>query len=152
MKQSQNRRMPTPIMKKSFHEYWSKVHFGPMESLLLQKASQRIGTGNNMETDVENYLVEMVEAHGGMCEKFVTPGKVGPPDRIASYTDARIHFIETKTISGTLESWQKRDHARRRKLGFVVVVLWTKEQVDEYANKYLHNFSPRYTCRCGKTR
>ncbi len=88
---------------------------------------------------VQEHLFEQVEAHGGLCEHFSTPGKTGPPDCIITwpaYGFARIHFIETKTIGGKLESWQERDHKRRRKLGAFVKVLWTKNQVDSYVSEY----------------
>lgn len=109
-----------------------------------------------METEVEQYLIEQVEAHGGMCEKFTSPGKKGVPDRIVTlpaYGFARIHFIETKAPLGECESWQTRDHARRKALGCAVFVIWTKKGVDDYADRFLHDFrfeSPWYTCRCGK--
>lgn len=92
---------------------------------------------------VEQYLVEQVELHGGMCEKHVSPGRRGPPDRICiwpRYGYAQIHFVETKTIMVNgrptpLKPWQIRDHAARRKLGCVVRVLYTKEDVDRYVSR-----------------
>jgi hypothetical protein len=87
------------------------------------------------ERDVERYFVEQVEAHGGLCEKFVSPGRKGVPDRIVTWRAcglARIHFVELKTIGGKLDPWQERDHARRRRLGCHVRVIWTKKQVDDY--------------------
>ena len=89
---------------------------------------------HTQESEVESYLVEQVELHGGMCEKFNPPPK-GRPDRIVTwpaYGFARVHFVELKTIGGNLESWQERDHARRRMLGCHVFVIWTKKQVDYY--------------------
>lgn len=93
---------------------------------------------NTQESEVEEYLVEQVELHGGMCEKFNPPPK-GRPDRIVTwptYGFARVHFVELKTIGGKLESWQERDHARRRKLHCHVFVLWTKKQVDDYVARF----------------
>ena len=88
---------------------------------------------------MEDYLFEQVETHGGMCEHFKSPGKAGVPDCIVTwpaYGFARVHFIETKTIGGELSEVQKRDHARRRKLGCHVFVLWTKQQIDEYVQRF----------------
>lgn len=88
---------------------------------------------------VQHYLFERVEQCGGLCEHFSSPGKRGVPDCIVTwpaYGFARIHFIETKTIGGKLESWQARDHERRRKLCCHVFVLWTKTQVDEYIRRF----------------
>ncbi len=95
------------------------------------------------ERDVEKYLVEEVERCGGMIEKFTSPGKRGVPDRIITwiaYGFARIHFVELKTIGGKLDPCQVRDHARRRKLGCHVFVIWTKNQVDDYINRFAGQF------------
>jgi hypothetical protein len=94
---------------------------------------------HTLEVDVERYFVEQVEAHGGLCEKFVSPGRKGVPDRIVTwkaYGFPRIHFVELKTIGGKLESWQYRDHERRRALNCHVFVLWTKKQVDDYIERF----------------
>jgi hypothetical protein len=91
------------------------------------------------ESSIEKYLVEQVKLHDGMCEKFVSPGKKFVPDRIVTwpaFSFARVHFVEAKTIGGELSEGQKRDHARRRKLGCHVFVLWTKQQVDEYVQRF----------------
>ncbi len=103
------------------------------------------------ETRVEDRLTKGVEALGGTCEKFVTPGKKGPPDRIITWPiDSRGHlplalemgigpvaiplieYVETKAPRGVLESWQARDHARRREQGFIVTLVWNFEEVDAY--------------------
>lgn len=90
-------------------------------------------------------LRDGVEALGGTCEKLVTPGAVGPPDGLVCWPAQRIgtngdaiffpasaEFAETKSKDGKLEPWQERDHARRRRMGFEVFVLWTEEQVEAY--------------------
>lgn len=98
------------------------------------------------ETTVEQALREGVEALGGTCEKFVSPGKRGVPDRIVSWpedhdnSDQGEHapfrplteYVETKAPSGKLEPWQERDHARRRAMGFEVYVLWNVYEVEKY--------------------
>jgi hypothetical protein len=91
------------------------------------------------EVTVERYFVEQVEKAGGMTEKFTSPGKKFVPDRLVTwpaYGFARIHFVELKTLGGKCESGQERDHARRRKLGCAVFVLWTMKQVDSYVSEY----------------
>ena len=90
------------------------------------------------EAAVERYLVEQVEGHGGMCEKF-TSARRGVPDRIVSWP-GRVDFVETRTVGGRLSVRQKRDHAKRRALGFEVRVIWTREQVDEYI-RYFGSFA-----------
>lgn len=91
--------------------------------------------GVDLESGVEEYLVAGVEMLGGMCEKFVTPGKKGPPDRLVTWPGGVIHFVETKRPKGgKLASWQERDHKRRTKLGCKVFCLWTKGAVRAYLN------------------
>ena len=84
------------------------------------------------ENDVETYLTERVEAYGGECYKWVSPGCVGVPDRIVLIPPREIVFVETKAPNGVLKTWQARRHKRLRELGFQVEVIWTKEQVDKF--------------------
>lgn len=94
--------------------------------------------GSTYEIEIENYFVSQVERCGGMAEKF--DQCKGRPDRLVTWPRsgfATIHFVELKTIGGKLESWQERDHARRRKLGAFVFVLWTKKQIDEYIKNHM---------------
>jgi len=84
------------------------------------------------EITVEDYLVKETESRGALCEKIKVPRYCGMPDRTASWPGGVLHFIETKTVGGKLSVRQKRDHAKRRALGFRVFVIWTKEQVDAY--------------------
>lgn len=85
---------------------------------------------------VQEYFDEAVAKAGGMTDVFDNYAKkIGRPDRIVTWPRAgfaAIDFVELKTIGGKLESWQARDHERRRKLGAYVVVLWTKDMVDYY--------------------
>lgn len=97
------------------------------------------------ETKVERALVEGVTALGGTCEKFTTPGKRGPPDRLISWPQQNfgslsdvwnrrmgVEFAETKAPDGVLKSWQARDHKRRRAMGYRVWVLWNLDEVEAY--------------------
>lgn len=84
------------------------------------------------EVKVRDYLVEQVEARGGLCELHTAPGQVGVPDCLVTWPDGDMELVETKTKGGRLSPAQKRDHARRAKLGIKVHVLWSKEQVDQY--------------------
>lgn len=46
------------------------------------------------ERDVEKYLREQVEARGGLCLKWVSPGWTGAPDRIVIMPPFEPHFGE----------------------------------------------------------
>jgi hypothetical protein len=84
------------------------------------------------ETKVETYLCEQVEERGGLCEKHVSPGLVGVPDRLITWPCGVMHLAETKAPGKKPRPKQARDHARRAKRCVTVYVLDTKEKVDEY--------------------
>ena len=88
------------------------------------------------ETVVERYLVKRVKEHGGVAEKHVSPGRRAVPDRDVMWPGPILDWIETKAPKGVLSEAQKRDHKRRRALGFNVFVIWTKPQVDAYVQVY----------------
>lgn len=72
-----------------------------------------------LEKDIEKKLRNMVEAHGGMCLKWVCPGWSGVPDRIILLPGGRIHFVETKRPKGgKLSKLQMWWHDTLNRLGF----------------------------------
>lgn len=100
-----------------------------------------------LEEKVEDYLVEQVEKYGGITDKFCTPGRRGPPDRLVTWprfstdvagpTHSKMELVEVKTLDEfgnptSLDPPQVNDHKRRAAVGCVVRVIWTKWQVDEY--------------------
>jgi len=76
-----------------------------------------------LEKTIEAALVTRVKALGGLCEKFVSPGRRSVPDRIVTMPGGRIVFIELKAPGKKPTSLQERDHAKRRALGFEVLVI-----------------------------
>lgn len=91
------------------------------------------------ETTVETYLRVSVERRGGTCEKFVSPGRVGVPDRQVNDRPGHIDFVETKRPKGEggrLKSWQERDHERRRARGFRVFCLYDIADVNDYMERF----------------
>lgn len=85
------------------------------------------------EDSVEDYLVERIERMGGLCEKFTTPGRRGPPDRLVTLPWGTMRLVEVKRPKGgMLSEGQKRDHARRAKCGVIVQLLWTQEMVGSW--------------------
>lgn len=78
-----------------------------------------------LEKDIETKLRKMVEAHGGLCLKWVCPGWSGVPDRIILLPGGRVMFAETKRPKGgKLEALQKWWQRRLQGLGFWAVVVW----------------------------
>ncbi len=94
------------------------------------------------ESKIEGYLRAEIALLGGWMEKHTSPGTKGPPDNLVMWPaysceyqcaeHVNAEFIETKAPNGRLSVLQKRDHERRRKMGFQVHVIWTMEQAEEY--------------------
>lgn len=80
-----------------------------------------------LEKEIEAYLVARVKAAGGIAFKFTSPGRRSVPDRLVVLPNAKILFVECKRPGAKPTEAQEREHARIRALGFVVVVMDTKE-------------------------
>lgn len=87
---------------------------------------------------IEIYLRGQVRAKGGITRKFVSPGHNGVTDQLVLWPNAVLHFVETKTADGVVESHQEREHDRMRALGFEVFLLNTKDAVDIYIQRKKH--------------
>jgi len=75
------------------------------------------------EKQIEMALVYRVKELGGLCEKFVSPGRRSVPDRLVTLPGGRIIFVELKATGNKPTGAQQRDHARRRALGCDVRVI-----------------------------
>ena len=83
------------------------------------------------ERDVESHLRRIVEARGGRCEKFIPDQDSGMPDRIVMLPGGVLVWVETKKPKGgSVRKLQEFQHARLRRLGQRVEVVWTKAQAD----------------------
>lgn len=82
------------------------------------------------ESTIECALCKRIELLGGMCEKFVSPNRRAVPDRLVSLPAARIVFVELKAPGKSPTPAQLRDHARRRALGFEVLIIDSLEAID----------------------
>ncbi|MBO4317215.1 MAG: VRR-NUC domain-containing protein [Mailhella sp.] len=84
-----------------------------------------------MEKDIEKHLRIEVKRHGGMALKFVSPGTSGVPDRIVLLPGGRMFFAELKAPGRKPRPLQMKMHRELRQLGFIVLVIDGKEQIDE---------------------
>jgi hypothetical protein len=95
-----------------------------------------------MEKDVEQHLVKQCKARGWTCWKFTSLSQVGVPDRMVLQPGGRITFVETKSNVGRLSKMQVAVINKLRALGFTVLVLNSKEAVNEAVARLSENSNP----------
>lgn len=88
------------------------------------------------EARVETYLCAGVRARGGWAAKMVDTGRRGAPDRECRFPNALTIYVETKIVDGRFEVGQEQYHVDLRRLGYVVLVLWTIPMVDNFFSQY----------------
>ena len=76
-----------------------------------------------LERDIEKYLGLRVKSMGGISYKFVSPGRVGVPDRIVVLPGSRLVFVELNAPGKKPAAHQLREHARLMALGQRVEVI-----------------------------
>lgn len=87
-----------------------------------------------LEKDIERKLIDMIEARGGLCLKWVCPGWAGVPDRIVLLPGGRVGFAETKRPKGgTLSTLQKWWRKKLLGMGFNYWVIWHEENIHTLA-------------------
>lgn len=89
------------------------------------------------EKDIELYLKRRVEGElGGLCLKLSADVVKGLPDRLVVLPPSgRTVWVELKRKNGRLSEMQKYQHTQLRKRGAEVVVIWSRDQVDELISK-----------------
>ena len=93
------------------------------------------------ESEVERYLRKQVEANGGECWKWVSPGRRGVPDRIVIMPGGVVVFVELKAPGKTERADQVHVQKMLRDLGCrVYSSVDSKEKVDN-AVRYLCGLS-----------
>lgn len=86
------------------------------------------------KTGLEAYLIKRVKEKGGSRRKLKFIGVNGAPDQLVKLKKwRRTKLVEVKKPKGgVLALRQKREHEKLRKdFGFDVVVIYTKEDVEE---------------------
>lgn len=86
------------------------------------------------EKMIERYLVERVKSIGGVCLKYSNAGMVGYPDRVALFPGGQTYWIELKSKGKKLSKVQSIRKAELEKLGHPVLVIDSKNSVDEFIN------------------
>jgi hypothetical protein len=85
-----------------------------------------------LEKTVEQYLVMRVRANGGIAYKFSSPARRGVPDRLVLWPGGEAHFVEVKAPGKKPTKLQLREINTLHDLGFMALVIDTKEKVDDY--------------------
>ncbi|WP_074013703.1 VRR-NUC domain-containing protein [Candidatus Sodalis sp. SoCistrobi] len=78
------------------------------------------------EKAIEQQLIRAVKAAGGIAYKFVSPGRLGVPDRLVVLPGGRVLFVECKAPGQKARPSQQREHNRLRALGCEVITLDSK--------------------------
>lgn len=82
---------------------------------------------------IEGYLTTQAAKIGIDSYKWTSPGRTGVPDRIL-VGHGLAWLVETKTKDGKLSARQKIVHRDLKESGWIVFVLWSKEDVDKFIN------------------
>jgi len=83
------------------------------------------------EKHIETYLRDQVKKKGGLALKFVSPGFSGVMDRIILLPGGKIIFVETKAPGKKLRARQAFVKRQFEALGFTVLVIDSKDKVNE---------------------
>lgn len=86
------------------------------------------------EKPVEALLREEVRTRGGWAIKLL-PSVSGLPDRMILLPGGELTFVETKAPTGTVAPHQTVVHGRLRRLGFLVLVLSSRDEVKAWAQE-----------------
>ena len=96
-----------------------------------------------LENSVEQYLRRSVEERGGRCVKFDPGSYRGWPDRIVLLPGGTLVWVETKRpTGGRVAPAQRIAHEDLRRLGQRVVIVWTKDEVDELLRSLQRKIGP----------
>lgn len=88
------------------------------------------------ESHIEKYLIERIEAMGGLCWKFASPGTKGVPDRVVVLNGTTV-FVEVKAPGEYPRPLQNKRIEQIRARGGRAGYVSTIEEVDELVN-HLH--------------
>lgn len=88
------------------------------------------------EQDVEKYLRDRVRQVGGRAYKWVSPGNSGVPDRIVLLPGDRTVFVELKAPGRKPTPLQKAQAAKIQATGHAVLVIDSKNGVDQFIKDY----------------
>lgn len=84
------------------------------------------------ESAIEQKLTGLVRSKGGLSYKFISPGRVGVPDRIVVAPGGAVWFVELKTSKGRLSRMQEYQLEQLRNCGANAVALYGEAEVETF--------------------
>ena len=87
------------------------------------------------EKNVESFLSKKLSKMNVHCYKVIPDNRIGMPDRIVTLPDGRCIWVELKTDNGRLSVVQQLRHKELRDSGQEVVVIWSKEDVEQFVER-----------------
>jgi hypothetical protein len=88
-----------------------------------------------LEKTIEVNLCRSIEAMGGLALKFVSPGRVGVPDRIVLLPSGEMYFVELKAPGKKLSPKQAKMAKVLAGLGHPVRVIDSLEGIKEFIHE-----------------
>ncbi|QJC22021.1 VRR-NUC domain-containing protein [Arcanobacterium buesumense] len=89
------------------------------------------------EKHIEKHFKRLIEKHGGLCLKFVSPGTQGVPDRIIITPTGHITFAELKAPGKKPRPAQANMIRKLEKLGATVHIIDSITKAEETAHEIL---------------
>lgn len=84
------------------------------------------------EAALEKYFRKAILAAGGMARKIAPYGERTWPDRLVLFPQGFMYFVELKKAGEVPTPAQARKHKKLREMGYTVVVLDSRDAVDEW--------------------
>lgn len=97
----------------------------------MNRASEIAGHADYSEKMIEAYLIYETSKLGGIALKYSNPTLVGYPDRLVILPGKPSAWVELKSRGKKPKRIQTLRHESLRRLGQLVFVCSSKEQVDE---------------------
>lgn len=91
---------------------------------------------NNLEKDIENYLVRQCKKNNILCYKFVSPSQNGVPDRILIANNKTI-FVELKKPGEKPRKLQQYVFEQMIEHGAILYVIDNKKDINKLIKKIL---------------